>query len=255
VRRAEETLTTRWLGRPSLIRVGRLAVPSYLAMLYVGCVTGTLAGFAVASASGIDGPRFALATAILLVPALAGSRLWFVLQHLELFRADPHRIWRRSEGGMALYGGLVLGMAASVPLLAFAGLPFWRYWDAASITMLVGLVLTRVGCLMHGCCAGRATSGRVRMWLPDHQGRWEHRFPTPLLEAVWGLLVLGVALAARPEISRPGALFAGVAGAYAAARIVLEPTRETAREGPPLNIAFSATLLAVAAALLIRWPL
>src|SRR6266511_2880327 len=122
----------------------------YTAMLYLGCVAGIYAGTAVAGAEGIGAARFALTAVALLPPALIGARLWFVLQHLRQFRIDPRRIWRRAQGGSALYGGLVLSVLVSVPVLQAAGLPFLRFWDAGSVTMIVGLIFTRFGCLAHG---------------------------------------------------------------------------------------------------------
>jgi len=207
----------------------RLRLPAYTAMLYIGCVAGVYAGVAVADAEGLDATRFALVTVVLLVPAFAGARLWFVLQHLERFRADPGQVWRRAQGGSSVYGGLVCGVVASIPVLALADIPFWSFWDAASVTMLVGLIFTRVGCQLNGCCAGR-------------------RLPTPLLEAAWAAIVLAGALAIRPHLAHPGELFAVVVAAYAAGRLVLEPTRESPAR---VNLVFSAALLAAACAVLL----
>ncbi len=222
-------------------------------MLYLGCVGGTFAGAAVAGAEGLSESRFVVATIALLVPALVGARLWFVLQHLDAFRAEPRRIWRRSEGGSALYGGLVLSVATSLPVLQLIGLPFWAFWDAAAVTMLVGLIITRAGCLMHGCCAGRATAGPLGMWLPNDRGEWRRRFPTPILEGAWAAVVLALALAARSSLTSSGALFALIAGGYAAGRLLLEPTRESSdrKQLSSANLAFSALL--VAAAILLAW--
>jgi phosphatidylglycerol:prolipoprotein diacylglycerol transferase len=140
-----------------------------------------------------------------------------------------------------------------VPVLAVAGLPFLRFWDAAAITMLVGLILTRFGCLLNGCCAGRTTAGPLGAWLPDVDGRWRRRYPTPMLEAGWAALILAGCVALGPGSLRPGALFAGVVAAYAAGRLVLEPTRETARPERErrVNMAFSALLLVAAVAALV----
>ncbi|MBA3311476.1 MAG: prolipoprotein diacylglyceryl transferase [Nocardioidaceae bacterium] len=250
------SIATRVLGRRHL-RVGRLRVPTYTVMLYLGCVSGTLAGAAFAQSTGLAPGSFVPATILLLIPAFIGARLWFVLQHRETFRAEPQRIWRRGEGGSSLYGGLVLGVVFSVPVLALAGLPFRGFWDAAAITMLVGLILTRVGCLLNGCCVGRETAGRLGVHLPDHHGRWRRRYPTPVLEAAWATIVLAGALALSPELSFSGALFAGVVAAYAAGRLVLEPTRESAcpEREQRVNLIFSALLLAVAVSALVwRWP-
>jgi phosphatidylglycerol:prolipoprotein diacylglycerol transferase len=234
----------RWAGRRYLISWRGIDVSSYAAMLYLGCAAGVLGGAAVAGSSGLERTRVALATIVLLIPALAGARLWFVLEHWSVYRREPRRVWRRSEGGSALYGGLLLSLVVSVPLLAFVEVPFWKFWDAATFTMLIGLIFTRVGCLMHGCCAGRTTAGRLGVWLPDRLGVWQRRIPTPLLEAGWAALVLAGAALARPDAPFGGAVFLGVLAAYGAGRLVLEPTRASAgSSGSRANLAFSLLLV------------
>ena len=225
-------------------------------MLYLGCVAGVFAGAAVAGSAGLERPRVALATIVLLIPALAGARVWFVLEHWSIYGREPRRIWRRSEGGAALHGGLLLSVVVSVPLLALLELPFGGFWDSASYTMLIGLIFTRVGCLMHGCCAGRATRGRLGVWLPDHQGAWQRRIPTPLLEAGWAALVLAGAALARPGAPFAGAVFIGVLAAYGGGRLLLEPTRASAGSGGSrANIVFSALVILGASIVLIAgWP-
>jgi len=213
-------------------------------MLYLGCLAGVFAGAGVAGEFGLEWSRVVPATIVLLVPALAGARMWFVVEHWGVYRREPGRIWRRSEGGAALFGGLLLSVVISIPLLALLEIPFWSYWDVASITMLTGLIFTRVGCLMHGCCAGRATSGRLGVLLPDDRGIWERRIPTPLLEAGWAALVLAGAFLVHASRPFAGAIFLGVLVAYGACRLLLERTRVRADWGASrANIVFSALLL------------
>ena len=244
--------SSRWLGRRSLFALGRLKIPTYPLMLYLGCVAGLLAGAAAARTVGLPEQAFVFTTIILLVPALVGARLWYVIQHLSRYRAEPRNLWRRSEGGMALYGGLLLSVAVSIPILALAGLSFWPFWDSTCITMLVGAVITRAGCLMNGCCAGRATSGPLGLWLPNHRGEWQRRYPTPILEAGWAILLLVSVLAVDTARLFPGARFAGVVGAYAAGRLVLDLTRESARAERrlPIELALSGALLIGAVAVI-----
>jgi phosphatidylglycerol---prolipoprotein diacylglyceryl transferase len=231
----------------TLVRVGGVAIPSYPAMLYLGCVSGVLAGAAVAGDAGLEPGRFAATTVVLLVPALVGSRLLFVAQHLPDFRRDPARLWDRAGGGASLLGGLVLALAVSVGVLAAWDLPFWRYWDAAAVTMLVGLAWTRVGCVLNGCCAGRPTDGPLGVWLADVHGIKRRRWPTPLVEAGWACVVLAVVLPAG-DAAPPGTVVAGVVAAYAATRLALEPTREHAALA---NVVLFAALLAAAGAALV----
>jgi phosphatidylglycerol:prolipoprotein diacylglycerol transferase len=198
---------------------------AYKVMLYVGCVLGVYAGAAVAAERGLDASRFSLVTIALLIPAMAGARAWFVVRHLDTYRPDPRRVTARAEGGAGLFGGLVVGIVVSVPVLHLAALPFWTFWDAAGVTMLVGVFFTRFGCLMNGCCAGRSTDSRLGLFLPNVTGERVRRYPTQLLEAGLAAALLLSALAVRNAVS-DGVLFIAIVGSYSAGRFVLEGLRE-----------------------------
>src|SRR5439155_2495456 len=101
--------------RPVLFTWRGHAVPSYPAMLYVGLVLGLVAGNLAANATGLDGARVYAASVALLPLALVGARLVSVLANWGAYRGRTRRVWRRSEGGQAMYGGLV-AVPVSVPL-------------------------------------------------------------------------------------------------------------------------------------------
>jgi phosphatidylglycerol---prolipoprotein diacylglyceryl transferase len=201
-------------------------VHSYPALLYVGLLCGLYAGYGAATSMPIDPDRAAAGILILIVPALVGSRLWFVAAHRHVFRHDPSRIWRRRDGGAALAGGLLLALAVSPAVLAALELPFGAFWDAATFTMLVGMAFTRVGCLLNGCCVGRPAEGRLALHLPDHQGRWERRHPVQLLELAATVTLLGGAAAIATAPPFPGAVFVFALAGYGSVRSILNPLRE-----------------------------
>jgi phosphatidylglycerol---prolipoprotein diacylglyceryl transferase len=201
-------------------------VYSYPAMLYLGINLGLVAENIAANAAHLDTMRVFVATLILLIPALVGARLLFVATHWQVYRRAPERIWRRSEGGAALYGGVPLMLLASVPLLSVLQIPFGSFWDVATFTILVGMVFTRIGCLMNGCCYGRPTDGPFALYLPDYTGNWQRRIPTQLLEAGWAAVLLIGATALRNYVPFPGAIFLSVLAGYGIGRLVFEWTRQ-----------------------------
>ncbi|BBZ52719.1 hypothetical protein MHEI_44360 [Mycobacterium heidelbergense] len=210
-------------------------------MLYVGFAVGVVCG---AYVSGLDHKRFAVSALILLVCALIGSRIWYLVGHPEVL-ADRAGI---QEIGAGLYGGVALSFAVCWPVLRLMGLEFWRFLDGAAIVFLVGLAATRIGCLINGCCSGRETRGPLGLWLPDHRGEWKRRYPTQLFEAGWLALILAVGLSSHGTSGRPGLLFFGSAAAYGICRLGLEPLRADAAAAAlstRINMAFSA-ILAVA---------
>jgi phosphatidylglycerol:prolipoprotein diacylglycerol transferase len=182
-----------------------IKVYSYPAFLYLGLVLGILAGNHAANVSGLDSARVFVATLLLRVPTLVGARLLFIATHWKIYRREPERIWRRSEGGAAMGGGVPFMVVLSVPLLAALELPFGAFWDVALVTILVGMIFTRIGCLLNGCCSGRPSEGPWAINLPDHRGVRCGRVPTQLLEAGWAVVLLFAATATWRLMPFPGA--------------------------------------------------
>jgi phosphatidylglycerol---prolipoprotein diacylglyceryl transferase len=229
-----------WRGRP---------VWSYPALLYLGTVVGLIAGNGVANARGLDGTRVYFAAVLLLPVALLGARLTFVAAHWHLFRDRPAQMWRRDIGGQAMFGGLI-AVPISLPLLASLEVPFWAFWDIGVVIILIGMVFTRIGCLLNGCCAGRPTTSRLGLVLRDRAGIVRRRIPTQLLEAALGATVL-VMVWLVPMDANPGTMFLTANAGYAAGRALLEGTRERSSVAGFGSIrAFSLALAGVAVVLL-----
>jgi len=225
-----------------------ISIYSYPAMLYLGMVFGVISGNFAANLIGLDSLHVFLAMLLLIIPALVGARLLFVATHWGIYRREPSRIWRRSEGGAALQGGLALMVIVSVPLLGAFSLPFGTFWDVTIFTLLIAMLFTRVGCTLNGCCSGRPTEGWLGLRLPDQHGVWQRRIPIQLLEAgLAALLLLGAAVLWkwRPF---PGAIFLGSVAAYSFGRVLLEPNREAADRIGALNVqqVLAATLGVIA---------
>ena len=219
---------------------------SYPTMLYVGMVCGIFVAAWIAGLSALDPNRFVVASIILSIPALIGARLFFVASHWDLYRNDPARIWRRSEGGMALYGGLLAAVPLSIPLLRVMDLSFAKFWDAATFNMLVGMIFARFGCLLNGCCGGRPSTSWLALNLPDYRGIRRRRLPTQLLEAAWATVLLSAAVALRGHAPFDGAIICSVVFAYAIGRYFLQQLRDDKIASDSGIIQLTSMLLAMA---------
>jgi prolipoprotein diacylglyceryltransferase len=225
-------------------------------MLYVGLVLGVAAADYVANVEGLRADRVVAALVLLIIPALIGARLLFVLTHWPRYRREPHRIWKPSEGGASMLGGLPLALLVSVPLLAVLQVPLGAFWDVAVFTILIGNIVTRAGCLLNGCCGGRASDRWFAMALTDHHGVRCRRVPVQLFDALLALLMLTGAMALWSRRPFPGAIFLMAAAAYALGRLALDPARADQARAGRLNIqqAMAAAFAAVAiAGLVTAW--
>ncbi len=221
-------------------------------MLFLGMVWGVVAGTHLAASRGLDAGRAHVALLALLAPAVVGARLLFVACHWPTFRRDPSRIFRKSDGGAALFGGFALALALSVPLVRLLRLPFAAFWDVGAVVILIGLAVTKAGCHLNGCCAGRATSGPLGIRLRNAQGVVARRIPSQLLESALAVTLLAMAIPLSATLNFDGALFLCACLGYGLGRIWLESTRETAMRagGVPVSQAIAASLAGIAAVLL-----
>jgi phosphatidylglycerol---prolipoprotein diacylglyceryl transferase len=242
--------------RPVLFTLRGAPVSSYAVMLYFGLVFGTFAAGASAEAHGLQGNAVAVAILALLAPAVLGARLAFVAGHWSTFRSDPRRIFGRRRSGAVAYGAL-LAVPVSVPLLLGLGIPFGSFWDAGAVGFLTATIFLRAGCLLNGCCSGRATRSRFGIVLRDARGGSVRRIPTPFLEAASAAAILVGAAVAEGRMPFRGALFLSTLAAYALGRFAIDFTRDTSRRSGGLTVvqklSASFVALSLGAFVVIAW--
>lgn len=232
-----------------------ITVHSYPAMQYIGLTVGVIAGNFAARSIGLDAFRVYVATIILLFPALAGARVLHVAMQWTYYRNHLDEIWNTRRGGAAQYGGILVAVPLSIPLLRALDVPFGAFWDVAGITIMVGMAFTRIGCFMNGCCAGRECDSALGFYLPDYRGVWKRRFPTQLYEAAWAVVLLISGLFLWSSLPFPGSLFIYIAAGYALGRLIMESLRENGARKFTIHHAISVFIIAVsAAALAVRIP-
>ena len=212
--------------RPVLFQWRGVTFWAYPTLLYLGLVAGVLCGNLAARAAGLDPLRVYVATFLLLLPALAGARLLYVACNLARYRGRISAVWSRQDGGAAQYGGLILAVPLSFPILRSLDLPIAAFWDVGLVTILVGMIPTRVGCFLNGCCAGRPSSAWCSLVLPNTRGEWTRRIPTQWFEALFAAAILVSGILLWDRMPFPGAFALYAVACYGAGRLILESLRE-----------------------------
>jgi phosphatidylglycerol:prolipoprotein diacylglycerol transferase len=98
---------------------------------------------------------------IILISSIVGSRLMYVVFHLDEFRGrwldtiNPFQ----SDGqiglaGLTLLGGVLLAFISSYLFLRHRKLSFLKFADVVMPSVGLGIFLTRIGCFLNGCCFG-----------------------------------------------------------------------------------------------------
>lgn len=192
-------------------RLGRRAVPSFLAAAIVGLATGSLWLVALTAACGGD-----VLVAFGLIPIGATASLALALVRKR--RAGIER-W-------VLLEHLAASLGAMTAALWVAGEPLLPWLDRIFAGTCMLYFFGRLGCACAGCCFGHRSSVGIDGG-PGHvePGR---RFPVQLVEAACWLAcaALSVVLLA---VAAPGIAFGTAALVYAVARFFLEGLRADPR--------------------------
>ena len=137
-----------------------------------------------------------------LVSAFLGAKLMYLVAEGWLHWHDPDR-WVQLATGKSIVGGLIGGYAGveiTKRLLGYAS----TTGDWFALVVPVGIMLGRVGCLLHGCCLGRVCEPS---WFTMNDAAGVARWPAALVELIFNALMLGVILLLRRRKILPGQHF------------------------------------------------
>jgi phosphatidylglycerol:prolipoprotein diacylglycerol transferase len=149
-----------------------LPVRGYGLMLLAGITAGVGMAMYRAKQGGLD-PDVILSLAIwLVISGVIGARLFYVVEYWnENFAGRPPRellleVINVPEGGLVVYGALIGAAIGFVLFIRKHSLPLLAMADLTAPSMAIGLALGRIGCLLNGCCYGRALIDVRRQRLP-----------------------------------------------------------------------------------------
>ncbi len=155
---------------------------------------------------------------------IVGARLWYVLNDIlggnTRYLDDPSQIYKVWEGGLHIYGAILLGAVSLLLFLRRRNLDPWLFLDAAGPALLVGQAIGRLANFVNQELYGPPTTlpwgipiDRLHR-LPQFANLPEStRFhPTFAYEMLWNFAAAGVLLwlwnRYKDEI-KPGTIFAG----------------------------------------------
>jgi phosphatidylglycerol---prolipoprotein diacylglyceryl transferase len=161
------------------------------------------------------------------------------------------------EGGLAIHGGLIVGIAVGVWLAARWRLPILRSLDVAAPSIVLGQAIGRWGNFFNEEAFGRPTSLPWKLYIsPPHRplgyGQSDYFHPTFLYESLWDLVVFLVLVAiVRPQFgARPGIVFFCYLGLYSIGRFFIEALRLDSFWLGPFRVPQLASLLGLLVAVI-----
>ncbi len=161
-----------------------LTIPSFGAMVLVAFLAATFTAFQRAKKLRADPDVILNLGFLILIFSTVGARAFYVIHYWEQFEANPRDILDLRGGGFEFYGGFLGAFAACYLYIWIKGLSRRMYADILAPSLLLGMGIGRIGCLLFGCCWGGPCPAELPWAVrfpyssPVQLQAWEHRQAT-----------------------------------------------------------------------------
>jgi phosphatidylglycerol:prolipoprotein diacylglycerol transferase len=180
--------------------LGPIPIRMYGLMIGVGFLISMYLASRQARKEGVDPDRVLDMGVYLLLAAIVGSRILYVLTNLQEFSGNPLDAFAIWKGGLVFYGGLLAAVPTGIWYVRRHKLPVWKTADIMAPYIALGHGFGRLGCFFAGCCFGTPCSGPLCITFSDPQSLAPlgvPLVPTQLLESGGEFLIFGMLLLVR----------------------------------------------------------
>ena len=221
---------------------------------------------------GVDSDRLIDVVMVGLVCGVIGARLYYVIFDWETFQGDLSKIFDIRQGGLAIYGGILAGMAGGIIMAKIRKVRVRPAMDLAAAGFLIGQGIGRWGTFVNVEAFGSNTNSILGMTGPKVVGyltqvknsgaAWAQNIdphmpvhPTFLYESVWcltGFLIIALWLMRRRRYD--GQVFLFYTAWYGLGRFFIEGLRTDSLMWGPVRVSQALALVAfVTATALLIW--
>lgn len=223
---------------PILIKLGWFNVYSFGFMLALSFLVGIYISGLRGKRFGVDPQHILDLSVYLIVTGVLGSRLLYVAFHFDEYDSvvDIFALW---QGGATLYGGFLLAILAGYIFSEKRKIGFFLLGDIMAPALALGILLTRVGCFLSGCCFGKPTGLPWGVEFPadspagyyaaecavEHGVEHIALHPSQLYATGCALITLVLIFALQKYLTKRGATFGVLLFFYGAFRFSLDFSR------------------------------
>ncbi len=164
----------------------------YGVMMALAFLAGLWTATRRARLANVHGEIIADVTMWLMAGSIIGARFVYVTTYWKQeFAGGPFsEVFMIQHGGLVFYGGLIGAAVTGFGYLAWKKLPIWKIADILAPSIALGSVFGRIGCLLNGCCYGRACDLPWAIHFPaDHETHGAGVHPTEIYDALLNFLL------------------------------------------------------------------
>ncbi|MFH1407311.1 MAG: prolipoprotein diacylglyceryl transferase [Candidatus Omnitrophota bacterium] len=193
---------------PVIFKLGPITVYSYGTMLALAAMVSTYLAQRRADKLGFSRGIIYDLSLWIIVSAVIGSRAFYVLLKISEFKDNPASVFAVNEGGLVLYGGLLLAILSGFLFCRIKKQFFNQLADLIAPYIALGIAIGRIGCFLNGCCYGKSI------------GSFTH--PVQLYESFLCLLIFLYLIRVRNLKASDKGNFVRLLVLYSAARFLVE---------------------------------
>ncbi len=215
---------------PVLFSIGHFALRWYGLAIAAGIAAGLFVALREAKRKGLPEDEFFNLALWALLAAFVGARLFHVVDYWQFYLANPGAILNLQNGGLAIYGGILGGLAGGLLYARRQRLPIGKLLDAAAPALILGQAIGRIGCTINGDSVGAPTDlpwGFVYLnpgaMAPSLGTAYQ---PTQAYEMLWDLGVFAFLWWARKRVQPDGVLFLAYLSLYSVGKFVITTLRQ-----------------------------
>ncbi|MCP4545900.1 MAG: prolipoprotein diacylglyceryl transferase [bacterium] len=229
---------------PDLFSIGPLTLHAYGTALAISFLLGLLFARYRARTRGIEERDVFDLFQLIIISAIVGSRILFVVFHLDAYEGRWLHMFSLWEGGLTLYGGILLCFLTSWLFMSKRKISFLGMADVMTPSIGLGIMITRIGCFLNGCCYGLPTHSHLGVCFPPHSeanrtalsllarnnefleaGACATIHPAQLYSSLGGLIILAVLLLLERKGRPVGFTFANFLFVYGLHRFSVDQFR------------------------------
>lgn len=213
---------------PILFKIGTLSIYTYGFFIAVSFIVGILLAKHEAGRLGEDQDKIMDLCFYVLIAAIVGSRLFYVLVNPDIFLSDPLEVLRIWNGGLVFYGGFIGALPVGLIYLKKQKMSVLKTLDISAPSLAMAHFFGRIGCFFAGCCYGDVsdlpwavtftnTNSLAPVGIPLH--------PTQIYSSLSNLSIFGFLWFFRPRKTFDGQIFWIYVLLYGIARSFIEVLR------------------------------
>ncbi len=241
---------------PDLFSIGPLTIPTYGFFVALGFSVALLVTVKIGKARGFESTQIMDMGFIIILCAIIGSRLGYVLLNPSPYIHHPLDIFKTWEGGLVFSGGLVFVVLVMTWYVKRHKLPFWSMADLWAPAIAIGQAIGRIGCFMAGCCFGKPTDVKWCVVFTHPKSLAPHDIclhPTQLYSSLAGFIIFAILMLLTAKKRFDGQVFIWLVILHSSARLFIERFRGDYRgviPGTEMSVTQLITLLLLIAAVI-----